>query len=415
MPAGAPQIIQDGSICFDQGVDSIRVTSAQTTANPDGLPRTMLAWMDNCTVRDGGITQRTGWQWKGRIANGSALYQGGYLYDPLTAFPYFVFSIGGHIIRVSPDFAYQPFDMSPGTGLYNPASATHAYFCQAENFLVIQAGDYGVAGGNTLPLFYCDAGFQNQFPLRRSLGITNNAIANPAPGINELPAATAMTYYMGRIWYAQDRTYSAGDIVGSHNSGTAFAGYKDSILEVTENPLCFGGDGFTIPTQAGSIRSLFYNAQLDSQLGEGQLYIGTRKSIYTIAVPQSRADWINTTSTTQPVQTVALAGIGPVNDRSVVLVNGDVFFQTLTPGIASLFAARRDFGSWGNREIGTNENRVLSFNNRALLTESNGIYFDNRLLMTALPVQTPQGVVHQAIVPLDLAPISNLEVLESSS
>ena len=410
MPAGSPQIIVDGSLNWDQGVDSLRVTSAATTANPDGLLRTQVAWLNNATVRDGGISQRFGWQFKGRISDGSGLYQGGFMYESTVGYPYPVLSLGGHIWRVDPDFASPPQDLSALYGFVNPVGLTHAYFCQAEQYLIIQAGDYG--SGNTLPLFYNEIGAP---VLRRSIGITNNAIATPAPGINEIPAATAMTYYMSRLWYAQGRTYSAGDIVGSHNSGTLANQWRDSVLNVTENPLCFGGDGFSIPTQAGNIRALFYNAQLDAQLGEGQLYIGTRKAVYTLEVPQSRADWINTTSSTQPKQTVALAGLGPVNDRSVVLVNGDVFFQTLSPGIASLFAARRDFGAWGNREISSNEQRVLAFNDRALLVESSGIYFDNRLIQTALPVQLPQGVVHGALIPLDFVPISNLQTEEAGT
>ena len=406
MPAGSTGgIIVDGTVCFDGGVDSLSVPTIVSALNPNGLKRNGQAWLNNCGVRDGGIMQRTGWQWKGRIHDGSALYQGGIMYEPLAAaYPYLINSIGGHIIRTDPDFAAAPLDLSAGFGLYNPATEPHGFFCQGEEFLIVQAGD-----NKTLPLFW------DNVTLRRSLGITNNAIPTPAPGTNEIPAATAMCYYMGRFWYAQGRTYSAGDIVANHNSGTAPYQWRDSILNVTENPLCFGGDGFTIPTQAGNIRALFYNANLNTQLGQGQLLIGTRKAVYTLQVPQSRTDWINATANNQPAQTVVQLVNGPVNDRSVVQINGDVFYQTLEPGITSLLAAIRDFQGWGNHAISSNEDRVLAFNDRALLLESSGIAFDNRLLQTALPKQKPQGVVHQALIPLDFVPISNFNAQQTQT
>src|ERR1035441_3921950 len=85
--------------------------------------------------------------------------------------------------------------------LLMPSSQPHAYFAQGEQFLVIQAGD-----GSTLPLFWDNS------LIRRSLGLTGTP--------RELPAAAAMTYYMGRLWYAYGdlRTYTAGDIVGNTGS-----------------------------------------------------------------------------------------------------------------------------------------------------------------------------------------------------
>lgn len=395
----AEQVIVDGSVNWAGGVDSVKATSLATEANPQGMLRSQLCWLDNATVRNGGINQRTGWQWKGRIHDGTAAYQGGFMYEPLSGIPYPVVCIGGHVYRLDPDFVSAPVDISVATGLFHPADQEHFYFAQPEGWLVIQAGDMV-----TLPLFYNDA---NAPVMRRSVGITNPTLAVPAPGVNEIPAAGPMDYYLGRLWYAQNRTYSAGDMVGNHNSGTLANDWRDSVLNITENPLCFGGDGFTVPIQAGSIRALFHNANLNTQLGQGQLLIGTRKAVYTLSVPQTRTEWINSTANNQPTQTVAQLVNGPVNDRSVVQVNGDVYYQTLDPGISSLYAAVRNFQGWGNRAISANEDRVLAFNDRALLRASSGIYYQNRLLQTALPVRTPQGIVHQAIIPLDFVPISS--------
>jgi hypothetical protein len=118
-------------------------------------------------------------------------------------------------------------------------------------------------------------------------------------------------------------------------------------------------------------------------------------------------DWIGATSDNQPLQTVVQLVNGSVNDRSVIAVNGDLFYQSLEPGIRSLLQAVRYFNQWGNIQISNNELRVLQFNDRALLRFASGVYFDNRMLQTALPRQTDQGVVHDALIPMDFVPASS--------
>lgn len=388
--AGEPgnPIMVDGSIDFGGGVNSIKVSTVASQTNPNGLQRNELSWMVNCTVRDGGITQRTGWQPVGVISDGSELFQDASFYDPATAFPYILASIGGKILQVDPNGTFAPVDLSAAFGLPNPPTVPHAFMQQAEQFMVIQAGD-----GVTLPLFW-DGSL-----LRRSVGIGG------AP-TSELPAATAMDYYMGRLWYAQGRVYSAGDIVGNTASGTLPYNFTDSVLKVTENPLAVGGDGFTVPSQAGNIRALKHSANLDAALGQGTLFIGTRKSIYALTVPVSRTAWIAADANNQPLQTVVQINNGMVGDRSVVAINGDLFYQTLEPAIQSLISAVRYFQQWGNTPVSANEDRILAFNDRALLHDSSGISFDNRVIQTALPKSLPQGTVHMALLPLDFTPLS---------
>lgn len=396
MATGTNQITYaDGSLDFSGGVDSIKVPTVASQQSPGGLARNELAWLINAGVRDGGITQRTGWKRLGVVHPGTALYQGGYLYSPSAADPYLVYSIGGKIFMVRPDFPNIVTDLSTFYGFSNPATAPLAHFTQGEQFLIIQAGD-----NVTLPLFY------DGTTLRRSKGITTAAVSPGSNGVNEIPAATAMDYYQGRLWYAQGRRYSAGDIVGGQ-SGTAAYNYTDSILNVTESPIVIGGDGFTVPSNAGNIRALFHNANINAPLGEGQLFIGTRKAIYAQQVPVTRNDWIAATANSQPVQTIVQLINGPVSDRCLVKVNGDIFYQTLEPSIASLFASVRNFGQWGNRSISANENRLMTFNDRGLMQPATGILFENRILQGMLPEDTPQGIVHKAIVPMDVMPVSS--------
>lgn len=401
-PSNGQDYLPDGSFDWSGGVDSSLVTTLQSKLVPNGLPRDTLSWLNNATVRGGGITQRLGWQALCKVLD-FGQWQGGWMYEPDSANPYLVCQISGVIYAVLLEAPFTVTDLTGGNpSLRNPADVENAWFCQAENWLIIQPGDFYTNPVPTLPLFW------NGTTLRRSIGLTTVTPA-PAPGQNEIPAATCMDYYANRLWYARARKYGAGDMVGGP-SGTAGQHFRDAILSVTENPLCLGGDDFTVPTNAGNIRALFHSANLNAALGQGSLYIGTRKSVYSLSVPVTRLDWINANAQNQPLQTVVQIVNGPVNDRSVVTVNGDNFYQSLEPAIRTLQVSLRNFGQWGNTPISQNELRAMAVNDRGLMRFSGGIQFDNRLLQLVLPVIAADGVnvVHQAILPLDFDVVSNL-------
>lgn len=392
-------IITDGSTDFSGGVDSVKVSTVASDLSPNGLGRNQTSWLVNATVRDGGILQRTGWQFKGVIHDGSALFQDAQVYEPDFALPYLMAQIGGRIYTFDPDFLGPVIDRSSQFGLFNPPNVPLAYMVQGESFMVIQAGDYGLVPTPTLPLFW-DGNI-----LRRSNGITGQI---SQPNINELPAAGPMDYYQGRIWYAQGRLVAAGDIVRDQGSGDLTPyNFRNSILRVTENPLSASSDGFTVPSNAGNIRAIKHSNSQDATLGQGNLYIFTPKQVYSLQVPITRNDWIAATANNQPQMNVVVINNGGVSDRSVVAVNSDLYFQSLEPSIRSLLAALRYFGQPGNTSISANENRILQFNDRSLMKFSTGAYFDNRLLQAVLPKQLPQGVIHQAILPLDFTPVSS--------
>jgi hypothetical protein len=395
----------DGTFDFSGGIDSASVTTVQSEANPLGLPRNMLAWLTNGTVRGGGVTQRDGFANLCKVHDGTALYQGGYLYEPLFGNPYAILQIGGRIYQVRLDTDNSVVDLSAKFGLTNPANVPQVFMCQGEQFLIIQAGDLSTNPTPTLPLIW------DGVKLRRSVGIIgpNNTPNGGITPFNELPAAGPMVYYQGRLWYAIGRTYTAGDIVDGP-SGTPGAPYflKDSILKVTENPLALGGDSFTVPNNAGNITALAYTANIDTTLGQGLLYIFTRRQVYALNVPVTRAAWIAADASNRPVQTIQQIKFGAVSDRCVVHVNGDLFYQSLEPSIRSLFISTRFFQQWGNVAISRNVDRALAFNNRALMPFATGIEFDNRMLQGILPVQTPVGVAFQAIAVLDYDIISSL-------
>jgi len=107
-------------------------------------------------------------------------------------------------------------------------------------------------------------------------------------------------------------------------------------------------------------------------------------------------------------QTVAMTRFGVVSDRSVVKSNGDMFYRRYD-GIGSLYMAVRYFQQWGQTPISNNVQRVLATDDRALIHYASGIEFDNRLLETCLPVQTPVGVGFQAIAVLDFDLLTSLQ------
>lgn len=392
--------IVDGQMDWSGGIDSGRVPTMASEGFPTGLKRTQLAWITNATVRGGGVLQRTGWKPLVRNATWPGIFQGAFMYEPSFANPYIIAAIGGRIYLIHVDSDNSVVDLTaafPGTQM--PPNEPIFFFTQAEQFLVIQAGDL-----TTLPLFW-DGSI-----LRRSNGIIGvgsvpGPPANLSPSqLNEIPAGGPMDYYSGRLWYSNGRQYVAGDIVGSQASGSAVYRFRDSVLKVTENPISLSGDGFIVPTSAGNIRALKNSALLDTALGEGQLYVFTRTQIYATSVPPTRTEWANTK---EPLQRVAQIDFGSVGDRCVVPINGDLFYQSID-GIRSLTLAIRYFQQWGNVPISRPEQRVLRFNDRALLRFASGMGFDNRLWQTAVPFQTAKGVAHQAVTLLDFDILGSL-------
>lgn len=242
----------------------------------------------------------------------------------------------------------------------------------------------------------------------------HNAPTNIETGA-ELPAGTCMDYYMGRIWIAGSETlgngreYLAGDIVGSMatpTSGTAKYGYRDSILHITENQYLSLGGTFLVPTQAGNITAMAHPANLDTALGEGQLIVTTRKNIYSVNVVPQRAAWA---TLSEPIQRVVQITFGACGHRSIVTVNGDLFYQSVD-GVRSLIQAIRYFEQWGNTALSSEESRAIVQNIRELLLHASGVEFDQRLLQTVLPEQTTEGVIHKGLMPLDFNPLSNMAV-----
>lgn len=215
----------------------------------------------------------------------------------------------------------------------------------------------------------------------------------------QLPSGFAMDYYMGRIWVSAGREYVAGDIVGGP-SGTAIYDYRDSILMMTENAFTVGGGAFIVPSNAGNIRAMNHAANIDERLsaaGEGTLKVFTAKSIYSVNVTPLRAQWA---ALSEPLQRIEQINYGAISDRSVVPVNGDLYYRSID-GVRSLKQAILNFGQPGNTPLSEEMERVISRDDKSLIDFCSAICFDNRLLMTAQPFMSPYGVAHRGVMALN--------------
>lgn len=323
----------------------------------------------------------------------SGLFQGATMYEPIGGNPYMMLDIGGRTYQVRVDTDNSVHDVTGAAVL--PANQPFHWYCrggdtdQAEQFRITQ-------DGVTTPIVWD--------------GVSLRPITSVGAAVAKLPIGTAMAYYNGRIAVASGgRQYVFGDIVGSGptaaSSGTAAYGYTDAVLNMTEAGFATLGGALILPTTAGSIRAFATTANINQPVSTGTLFVASRKAIYAFNGGTIRANW----ATMDNLQTIAQFGNGIVGPRSVVGYNGDFYYQSLEPGIRKFIVSVRESDQYTNLPISRNENRVLSLSNRALLSFSTGIEFNNRLLMSVLPIQTDVGVAHQGLMPLDFDIISSLE------
>lgn len=385
---------------FSGGVNSNVIPIRSSDGIPHGLSDNSLAWANNAVMRGGGISPRFGWVPRIEGAPWSGLFQGGMFYQPDYGEPQLVIAVGGQIYRIRTDTDFSIENISALTGLSMDAARDQYFFAQAEKWLVIQDGTLV-----TKPMFFStndDGSIATMVQSRGFVGVNDPT--------NQIPPAGPMDYYQQRLWYAFGRFYAAGDIVFNQTSGTAPFQFRDSVLAVTENPVPSGGDAFVTPISSGNIRWLRHAANLNTQLGETNLFIGTRNAIFACNAPITRDDWTAATLDLMPLQTVALLGAGAYSDRGCTPINGDLLFASTPNGdVRSLRTAILNFQQPGQIPISNNINRVLDFNNRALLHFTSSVYHDTRFLQTVLPYTTAVGTAFQGIAALDFNPLSSLQ------
>ena len=221
----------------------------------------------------------------------------------------------------------------------------------------------------------------------------------------QLPPGLMGAYGLGRNWMAlpDAKQFVASDLVGG-SSGTQAEQYRDAVLQITENLYLAGGGNFTVPGSPGDIRAMIFATTLDVSLGQGPLQVFTPKKVFSCKAPVDRLEWQDVTN---PILTESLIGGGGLGQNSTVAANGDTISRSLD-GIRSLILGRRDFDTWGNVPISREVDPQLAKDSPDLLRFGSAVVFDNRLLMTCLPVLHSKGVYWRGLIPLNFDPISTL-------
>lgn len=387
--------VYDGFQSITTGVDSGRP--------PMALDRNQLSWLVNGTTRgqfvqcrpgifkhaltfanaDGTVNEalQTAFTLAGRW-QGASPYENG----PLKAL---IASVGGRIYVVSLT-DYSVNDITPDAG--NNPNGTQTWWCQAEQYLVIQNNE-------DIPFIYDGVSLRRAVP--------------QAQGGTELPCGNCMAYNNGRLWVAlpDGRSFVAGDLAYAGKTGTAA-----DLLSFTENMFLLGGGQFVLSANAGPIRAMCSIAAQDSVTGQGPLQVFTSRGSFSINAPFDRTQWQTTTS---PIESVSMLAAGAVSQTATVNVNGDIWFRS-PDGVRSFMIARREHGTWVNTPISTEMERLFAHDTEVLLTYASAVLFDNRWLVTAAPqlvtlgsITRPgahhlRGVAHAGLGVLDFYPISGM-------
>lgn len=370
MSENDPGTITDGNLSFEGGIDS-------------GIPASLLgqnevSWAVNTTMRGGFLKPRPGMVKRPlRFTDGTTLtnfetgrFQGAGTYYDTDGNPNFAVMVSGRTFKLSVTQNYLVSDISiPGD--LNQPDAPHAWFQQAEQWLVAQ-------DGITRPYLY------------------NGSISRRSDPNTEVPVGGPMAYGKGRLWVARDNLYFGGDLVDTQTTGV------DSVIQFTENDYLAEGGAFAV---SGTITGMAFGANLDTSLGDGDLLVCTSDNVYAFNAPVDRTTWKNLS---YPIQRFAMLKYGSMNHEGISVVNGDLLFRSQI-GVMSLKYARRDFEGWGNSPISSEVVRGLENDTESRLYACSSTTFDNRFLMTILPQKdTGHGVWHMGLVALDFFTVSGI-------
>lgn len=225
--------------------------------------------------------------------------------------------------------------------------------------------------------------------------------------VPELPAGRMGTYGKGQNWISlvDGTSFLPSDIVGGP-SGTPAYQYRDAVLKTTI--VSFRSGNFRIPVAGDTITSMSFPAVMDQSLGQGALQIGTQRSFFSCIAPIDDTV-LASLAGNSPILTESLKGKGPQGQNSTINNNSDTLFRS-SVGLGSLILGRREFTQSisGNTPISEEMVRVLNKDNKRLLPYSSAINFDNRVIYTASPQESSQGVFHSGLVVMNLDSISSL-------
>lgn len=362
---GDPSLVFDGFSSLAGGMNS--------NVGPSEIAANQYAYGENVTVRGGFPKDRPPFQvqewWNGLTLEPyvwmrDAVYQGVSYYGWLGQ-EFIISAVGGRIFetRLTTPIPTTREITPPGGG--NTQKLNKVWFCQAQQYLVIQDGI------NT-PIIY------NGNMCRRAAA-------------TEVPCGTIMAFGLGRLWLVVGgNRIVAGDILGG----------PTSVISFTENTYLAEGGYFTVPIQANEVTAMGFSSVGNTQTGQGPLLVFTNTSISSINGLIPRAQWKDT-----QIQQIAVLDTGAASDRSIVGINGDVWMRS-QDGVRSYIAAVRQQGAWQHAPLSNEMRRVIQHDPSLLLNFASTAYFDQRFLCTYGPHLQGITVVHEGLIALNFDVVS---------
>jgi len=233
--------------------------------------------------------------------------------------------------------------------------------------------------------------------------------------VPELPAGRMGAYGHAQNWVSlvDGISFVCSDISGAP-SGTPAYQFRDAVLKTTN--ITFGSGNFRIPSAGDIITSMTFASNLDVSMGQGPLMVGTERIIFSCIAPVDPSNIAAIILKGSPILTYALIGRGPLSQSGTINVNSDIQFRS-TVGLGSLVIARQQFTQSlsGNTPISEEMVRVFDNDNPQLLPYGSAINFDNRVLFTASPQASSQGVFHSSLVAMNLDGLSHLRAKEPAA
>ncbi len=195
----------------------------------------------------------------------------------------------------------------------------------------------------------------------------------------QVPITTVGTYNQNRFFVATNGVeFTAGDGVG--NLATPEAPVTFTEIFTPSSP--FVNQVFSLPTEdiRYPITAMGFIQSLDESTGIGQMFVATKKRLYTYQTNQPRENWGKGS-----FGSVLLANAGIAGPRSYVNVNSDLLFMSGEGKLHALSTSRNDAKRWGNVPISREVENFLKFSDPDLAQFSVLGYFNNRVYITANP------------------------------
>ncbi len=359
--------------------------------DPEIIDKNRLSMLINGTVRKGFAMTRPGFrkielEYGGNETLQNGLFQGASYFQDRSGKGCLIASISGLIFRYDLQTPINTVtNVTPkitiGGNIFldqNSAQIREAWFCQAEDWIIIQ-------NGAQRPIFI-------------------DAVTSRRAQPGELPVGCMMEYSKGRVGIVRPERESIafGDIVYGP-SGTAPYNRRDGVLKYTENTFLNEGGEFAVPGSFGKINAIRSIAVLNAIYGQGPVQVGTSKAMFSLNLPVDRTIWKNLTF---PAETASFIGAGPLSQDGCLNAQGDLWFRA-KDGIRALVIAERRFGEPGNTPLSGEVSRVLDEDQQRLLNYESAILFDNRMIRTCVPAMSfLHGTYHRGLSVIDFDVLS---------